>query len=271
MNRNVHLLRRYIREAIDLGNVQFAPERIDGVDKSEPNTPEEERLYNRLLSRAEDSAIIDAGVTKTLQDLINSEKYGPSGSGFFGGPVNTSQLLYRGHAYTQAWVEKYVPSASEVPMWDSSNMAQINDLFDKMEPIKLNTPYTFGPNPGEGARGWTPDLHIATGFARGYARKLAGDITYKKKWADNIYQVQYKKKPGVEDWTAAGEPEVTVDDRTAYAVVLVLDPRRQPEDALLDFSRSIYKLKRTYSLSYEKEVMNLAPVQCHAAYVAAVV
>jgi len=264
------LLRRYIREAIDLGDTQFSPERTDGVDTSEPNTPEEQELYNKLLGRAQGSGALDAKLTKTLRDLINSEKYGPDGSGFFGGPDNTSQLLYRGHAYTQRWVDKHVADPAAIPVWDTektygSGLAALVRGFG--DPIPLNPPYTFGPNPGEGARGWTPDFEVAMNFARSYGSQLEGDISFKARWKDDIIHKSspLRKPHDTEDWTKGGEPEV--EGNAAYSVVLVLDPSRQPPDALLDFSRNIYKLKKTRGLAYEKEVMNITPVQCNAAYI----
>lgn len=268
--QKLQLLRRYIREAIDLGNTQFAPERADGVDTSEPNTPEEETLYKSLVGRAQGSGVLNAKLTKTLRDLINSEKYGPDGSGFFGGPDNTSQLLYRGHAYTQRWVDKHVADPSAIPVWDAERTygSGLDLALQSTGPIPLNPPYTFGPNPGEGSRGWTPDFGVALNFARSYGTKLEGDISYKVRWGS--FDASPSRKPHTDDWTRGGEPQVERED-TAYSVVLVLDPSRQPSDSLLDFSRNIYKLKKTHGLAYEREVMNISPVQCHSAYITRVV
>ena len=78
------LIRRYIREAIDLGNIQFSPNRIDAVDKSEPDTPEEARLYAELMMRVKKGRALNQETANTIIDLLDS-KYGqaPGGSGFF--------------------------------------------------------------------------------------------------------------------------------------------------------------------------------------------
>jgi len=237
MNKKYSILRRYIREAIDLGNIQFSPDRIGNVDKSEPNTPEEETLYRALINRVEGEKDLDPAAASKLKDLISSEKYGTSGSGFFSGPT-TSGLLYRGQVYPRWWAAENNIDIAAVPKLRlpgpgrgmSSDFYSFNQVFESMEPIALNPPYVYGPNEDEGFRGWTPDFTVARKFAWNYA------------------------KTG--DW-----------NRAVYAVILVLDPKRQPPDALLDFSRSVYQTARGKSYDDEEEIMNLAPVQCHAAYV----
>jgi len=242
MNRkNYALLQRYIREAIDLGNVQFAPDRLDGVDTSEPNTPEEETLYRDLINRVVDNGKVSPETADKLRQLIDSEKYGTRGSGFFGGPKDPAQPLYRGHAYPRSWVEKYVGDPRQVPWWSTGSGERLDQIVKKMPPFTLKTPYTFGPNEGEGFRGWTPDIGVTFGFSMAYA---------------------FRMRHSLRD---AGDKD------NSYMVVLVLDPQRNPPDSLLDFSRSVYRLGGGKALSHEKEVMNVAPVQCHSAYVAEMV
>jgi len=235
--QKLHLLRRYIREAIDLGNIQFAPARIDKVDTSEPNTPEEEELYNALSDRLGNFRQLDQQTADKLKSLINSSKYGEDGSGFFGSPEDKSSPLYRGHAYPREWAEQYVADVDSIPkVWGGSEYHisdEIESFVNSMDPIQLSTPYTFGPNRTEGFRGWSPSADVATTFAIKYQRGLQN------------------KSP----------------DGKVYAVILILYPYDNNQDALLDFSSGVYKTKAADGFRSEKEVLNLAPVQCSAAYV----
>ena len=237
--RNLRLLRRYIREAIDLGNVQFSPKRRDGVDQTEPNTPEEEALYQSLIKRVEGQAPLDAANAKILKDLINSKEYGVGGSGFFGGPASPSagqtSMLYRGQLYPQQWAEENISDLSAIPRWNGDHY-QFGNHFANMKPFPLNPPYVYGPNKKEGFRGWTYDFAVARNFAMKY-------------WMDDMRAV-----------SEGGKYKI-------YSVILVLDPLRNPPDSLLDFSRNIYKTDIGRNYKHEEEVMNLEPVQCHAAYV----
>ena len=232
--RNRHLLRRYIREAIDLGNVQFSPNRLDNVDKTEPNTQDEKALYDALKRRLNGGAITKP-TADLLKQLINSPKYGADGSGFFAGPSDRSIPLYRGHAYSSSWVEKHVPDPSAIPNIYNSE-ARFQSHIDSNKPIQLNPPYVFGPNKEEGFRGWTPDIDVATAFAMDYAEKM-----------NHMF--------------------VTEDTfQHAYATVIVLHPDRNPPDSLLDFKNGIYKTEPANAFSNEEETLNIDAVTCHEAW-----
>ena len=231
---NLRLLLRYIKEAIDLGNVQFSPNRLDKVDKTEPNTREEEILYRNLINRVVGEKQIDAATAKDLKDLINSKKYGAAGSGFFSGPADPV-MLYRGQLYPQQWAEDNISNFRAIPKWDG-RYDQFTQIFSKMTPFPLNPPYIYGPNKNEGFRGWTPDFSVACRFAMSYWEEDRGPVTRGGR---------YK----------------------AYAVILTLDPSRNPPDSLLDFSRNVYKTGMGRGYKHEKEILNIDSVQCHTAYV----
>lgn len=229
--KNLHLLRRYIRESIDLGNVQFSPNRLDNVDKTEPNTQVEKGLYDALHNRLRGGAITKP-TADLLKQLIDSPKYGINGSGFFAGPSNRSIPLYRGHAYSSSWVEKHVPDPSAIPDIYNSE-ARFQSHVDSNKPIQLNPPYVFGPNSGEGFRGWTPNIDVATAFAMDYAKRMNLEFA-----TEDVFE-------------------------HVYATVLVLYPDRNPPDSLLDFKNGIYKTSPANSLSDEEETLNIDAVTCH--------
>jgi len=157
MKRETQLLRRYIREAIDLGNIQFSPSRLDGAEKTEPNTPEEDELYNSLYRRVSGIANVDSKTAEKLSQLIDSEKYGTRGSGFFQGPPpNTT--LYRGHAVGREWVRKHIPANYSIKT--STSPRRLVDA----EVVPLKTPYVF-----EERRGWTYKPMTASIWAIDYA------------------------------------------------------------------------------------------------------
>jgi hypothetical protein len=219
---NLHLLRRYIKEAIDLGKVQFSPSRVDGVNSTEPNTPEENALYNSLQRRIIGMEDIDEKTAHILSQLINSEKYGKRGSGFFQGPQLGTQL-YRGHAVDQTWVDKHVPAQYNIPRVDGSRPRALMDS----EEITLKTPHVFTQR-----RGWTYKLITAAVWASDYAtghQKLGG----------------YNSTP---------------DLTKNFAVVYIIDTDKIPPNAMLDFEHSVYKTATGREFSSEQEVMNLLPI-----------
>lgn len=232
--KNLRLLRRYIRESIDLGNVQFSPNRLDNVDKTEPNTQTEKDLYDALKRRLSGGPITKP-TADLLKQLINSPKYGVEGSGFFAGPSNRSIPLYRGHAYSSSWVKKHVTDRAAIPKIYNSE-ARLQSHIDSNKPIQLNPPYVFGPNSGEGFRGWTPNIEVATAFAMDYAKRM--NLSF---LVEDIYE-------------------------HVYATVLVLHPDRNPPDSLLDFKNGIYKTDPANALADEEEVLNIEPITCHEAW-----
>lgn len=216
-----------------MGNIQFSQKRLDDVDKTEPDTPEEAKLFQILKYRLNGSQKVSPEAAQTLIDLINSDKYGERGSGFFSGPVNKSAVLYRGHAYSREWFEEHIDGRIE-DVTKALGMYETEEALTEERGIFLfNRPYEFGPVEGEGYRGWTRDMGVAARFAAEYLRfpvKIGG-----------------------------GTKE--------FAVVLCMFPEDNDADALLQFSRGIYKVRNFDSYSHEQEVMNLKPVLCRHAYI----
>ena len=237
--KNLHLLRRYIKEAIDLGNIQFSPKRRDGAQKGEPNTPEEQKLYRDLISRIEDGKNLTQDTAQTILDLLDS-KYGqaPGGSGFFSEPP-PDQPLYRGQGFDMGWIRRHVapgdlskvPLQSEFDNTDSESHASFSHLRNATKTnklIDLAVPFTFTD-----LRGWSKVPAVASQFATEYAR--VGD--------------EYRGTPP-----------------RGVAVVLVADPSTSGA-RFLDLSTSIYKTDDGFHVEHEEECVNLLPVTVHRAAV----
>lgn len=226
--QNIRLLRRYVREAIDLGNIQFSPDRRDGASTNEPNTPEEEKLHSYLLGRLSGFSHLNTKTANTLIDLINSDKYGERGSGFFAGPVNKQEALYRGQNFDEAWFNEYIDGdISEVKaIKGKSNAHKQLDAADSSINFNFKKSFFFGPGKNEGFRGWTPERGVATSFAVKYTLE---------------------------------------NDYNGLAVLLSMYPEDNESDTLLDCRRGIYNTKWGQSWEYEREVMNLKPVLCRTA------
>lgn len=232
--QNLHLLRRYIREAIDLGNIQFSPDRRDGASTNEPNTPEEQKLYSYLMGRLSGFSHLSTKTANTLIDLINSDKYGERGSGFFAGPANKQEALYRGQNFDEAWFNEYIDGdiskvkaiQGTLSSEGTSNAHKQLDAEDSSINYNFKKSFFFGPGKNEGFRGWTPERGVATSFAIKYTLE---------------------------------------NDYNGLAVLLSMYPEDNEFDALLDFRRGIYSTKGAQSWEYEREVMNLRPVLCRTA------
>lgn len=222
MQCKIPLLRRYIREAIDLGDVQFSPSRLDGAVKTEPNTPEEDALYTSLYRRVSGIEDVDEKTAQIISQLIDSEKYGAKGTGFFQGPQPGTKL-YRGHAVDQAWVNKHVPAKYSIPAATSRISRKLMDS----EEILLKVPYVFTQR-----RGWTYKLITASMWAADYA---TGQQTL-------------------------GGYKSSHDPTKNFAVVYIIDTSEVPSNAMLDFEHSVYKTAAGSEFTSEQEVMNLAPI-----------
>lgn len=239
MRKNEKILRAYIREAIDLGNIQFSPYRTDGADTSEPNTPEEEAIYGALVRRIVHNEPIDPAEVAILSDLVKSKRYGEEGSGFFAGPRNPNSTLFRGHAYPLEWGDQHgigrlaVSFPTHGTNWSGVNVKRRLDLRTGDPNVTFNPPYIFGNNPGEGNRGWTVDIDVAAKFSLSYAKKLSASTGGK-----------------------------------VLAVVLCTVPADSPPGSFLDFRRGVYNTEDTAPFLAEREVLNLAPVACRSAYAA---
>ena len=67
--------RRLIQEQLpDLGDVQFSPQRIDGVPTDEPNTDDEKRLRYDLQAWIKYNSL-PSNTAGQIRDLIKSPKY----------------------------------------------------------------------------------------------------------------------------------------------------------------------------------------------------
>lgn len=233
------LLRRYIREAIDLGNVQFSPDRVDAVDKSEPDTPEEARLYAELMMRVKKGRALNQETANTILALLDS-KYGqaPGGSGFFSEPP-PNQPLYRGQDFNLEWLRKHVnqsdiarlsrlSDSSQHESTYAAGQAALSNMIANRNLIDLVVPYTFNP-----LRGWSTDPEVASRFAAEYA--VEGD-----------------------DYAQLKAPKQGV------AVVLVASSGTS-NTRFLDMSTSMYKTKIGNPFSHEAECVNLQPVDIHQA------
>lgn len=248
MQHKIQLLRRYVREAIDLGNTQFAPDRVDlyarkfdgekwdmlPVDRWEQNTPKEDELYDALALRVAGTRSISSSEAADFVELINSEKYGVNGSGFFRGPKNLSAPLMRGHAYSEDWVRKNLDIPIEViPV---TSIQDFSKIFMGDPNASFKKPYVFGPNPGEGFRGWSEEISIVKSFAVKYSMGMA------------------KNDAATSD--------------SVFPVIFFMYPSDNDPDALLDFKSSVYNLGTARAYEHEKEVLNIKYVKCREAFVA---
>ena len=243
----MHLLRSYIREAIDLGKVQFSPVRTDFVNKDEPNTPEEEQLYQTLKSRMTLGRHLSPTDAQTIIDLLDS-KYGqaPGGSGFFSEPA-PDQSLFRGHIFDFDWVKRHV-SSEDIEKLSGQSVAQRSPAASPSPRMsiqhKLRTAlhnkdlvslvgYQFTP-----MRGWSKDPYIALDFAAEYA--MVGD-TYHKPEGINVMNPDKGQKGNA-------------------AVVLVTTPEESGA-RFLDLSNNMYRTNSaSYAIRKERECINLGPV-----------
>ena len=226
---NLHLLRHYIKETIDLGNTQFSPNRTDDVDKSEPNTPEEQKIYDALIGRVKHGKTISKDMAWTLRELINSKIYGREGSGFFDGPLDPSVPLYRGFAYPTSWFEKNIPIKTSEFVDVAGSYSRFLKHVTTSDPIRLDPPYIFGLTDNELYRGWTLNIKVAVGFALQHAKNATTPV---------------------------------------HMAVLVLEPDWNPSNILLDFDPNVYNTTDGGDFFQEEEIINLGPVKCRDVWVA---
>ena len=236
--KNIHLLRHYIREAIDLGKTQFSPERLDDVDKTEINTPEEQELYNQLIRRIRAGRHLTQPTADIILDLLDS-KYGSGGSGFFSEPPS-DQPLYRGHVFSEKWIRDHIPEEFQTNIISNYKFIGMNKIRKDMTTqitgnglIQLTRPYMF-----EQLRGWSKNFNNAIDFAMEYS--VSGD-----------------------QFPPMGSFQSEVKE-AIIPVVLVTTPGQQPggkkRTRFLDFESSMYKTRRGQSYGNEEECVNLGTV-----------
>ena len=259
MKRSNRLLRRYIREAIDLGKIQFAPNRVDSEteearrkafppDGQEPNTPEEEELYQELLLRVTKGKHFSDETAKTILALLDS-KYGSKGSGFFSEPP-PNEPLYRGQVFDTSWMEQHIPPYElDSVLHDkrvTSSRGQIERLLSNQiytdSLVELKTPHKFTDR-----RGWSRDPLVAVKFAASYL--MFGDEYHSPAGTSSFLDVGYESP-----------------SKGNVGVVLVTTPASSGT-RFLDLSSNIYKTSNTTltsnslsELSKERECVNLGPV-----------
>ena len=92
---------RILREA-DLGDIEFSPNRTDGVSNDEPNTPEEEELYNDLKYW-----VIAERASDTLPDTVKTLLDDPKYNHFFI-PPRSDETMYRGVGLTASELQDLI-------------------------------------------------------------------------------------------------------------------------------------------------------------------
>jgi len=248
------LLRRYIREAIDMGQVQFSPNRTDGANKDEPNTPEEDELYNDLFARIKLGRHLTPKNAQIIIDLLDS-RYGqaPGGSGFFVEPPQDQQL-YRGQSFDVEWLKKHVsPNDMEKLIAASNKLKDSPYTPTRFAGIKLKDDVTsgnlvtlVGDYQFTQMRGWSKDPGIATNFASTYG--FEGDTYFNPSGIDPYKPPEMKK---------------------AHAAVVLVTSPAESGTRFLDFEASMYRTGATsIALKAERECVNLGPVTVRQAAIA---
>ena len=280
MTRSFSLLRRYIREAIDLGKVQFAMQRIDDLDRSpytddievkeipggagffakklatrklydEEDTPEERALYDELYKRLESGKHITPQTAKIIIDLIDS-KYGqaPGGSGFFVEP-SADTNLYRGQDVDRAWLDKHVSEEDirllEEQLRAATGKRGVGSVFpNRRLQQQINDKDLIElkvPYVFTQLRGWSKNSTKSIEFAAEYA--LYGD-----RFGDS-----------------AGYTPQSVRKIQGVAAVFVTTPSTS-DAKFLDFEHSMYLTGAGETFSHERECINLEPVTVRKAAIA---
>jgi hypothetical protein len=165
MKKNTILLRSFVKEAIDLGDYEFAPDRLDLTpqQRAERNTEDEERLYTALRLRLDNYADIDKKTAKELSDLIGS-KYGEKGSKFFHGP-QPNTLLYRGDSVGEDWIKEHMPDGYEIPRVNT--LPFLSKVLPAQGLITLKKPFVFRDR-----RGWSYTPDTTYGWAISYTNQV---------------------------------------------------------------------------------------------------
>lgn len=86
--------RLLVESSIDLGNIEFAPDRIDVIDTIEQNTPEEEDVWEALNDWVRHGKMTPAAREK-FQALMSHPKYGKFFKTLSGGTVYRGMVIKR--------------------------------------------------------------------------------------------------------------------------------------------------------------------------------
>lgn len=133
--------RRLLREAPDLGEIEFSPSRLDGVDTGEADTPEEKALAKEIM-RWLDAASAPPNFSSKLKELMSHPDY----SRFFH-PPDPGSTVYRGKTMSPSALADMLG----VDVHDLGSSGQMKGNFTV--PVRKNV------------ASWTYERHIADEFA----------------------------------------------------------------------------------------------------------
>ena len=176
------VLRRLLREASpDLGNVEFSPDRKDPALRNEPNTPEEDALYNDLRDW-----VVSVKASPTLPETIKTLMSHPKYSRFFREPGRIENL-YRGVLLTDEDMIGILGSLPSVPEGGKA----LKFTVDLRNPVASWTrspdiAYNFAAGNGSDGKTWSVILNARAGDNPGVFLDLHGILTQLNGWADYL-------------------------------------------------------------------------------------
>lgn len=164
MRTSIGRLRAMIREELDLGRVVFSPERRDGVPTDEPNTPDEQEIYDGLGAWVWDKRRgADRDMVADIKTLMGDPRY----SDFFS-PPSPGTVLYRG-LHSVPWdviTSKWLVGPENKVAYDA---------LDNKPRGEVECDFVMRLSVGWDA--WTTDLDVAKRFARsGNLGPALGDL-----------------------------------------------------------------------------------------------
>jgi len=137
--------RRLLQEkTLDLGKIEFSPQRKDGAPKNEPNTDLEEEILAYLGDAVDEGDIIPEEISSILSSLVKSKEYGD----FFHAP--DVEFVYRGIGRLPR---------EKVANWVGVDPTELEDTGE------ANVSFIMSPLRGAHSS-WTKDSDIAEKFSR---------------------------------------------------------------------------------------------------------
>lgn len=160
------LIKLLHESTLDLGNIQFSPNRVDGVSKNEPNTWDEKRMFSDILQWVEFSNSTPR-FAENLRQLMTSPKYG----NFFSPPK--SGLIYRG--------------MSEIPIKTISGWLKSsgNEDLSKKKSFEMDCNFVLEMQPESSVSSWT------------YSKKIAENFTDEGPGKSVVLTARVDQNPGV--------------------------------------------------------------------------
>lgn len=138
--------RRLLQEnSLDLGKIEFSPQRKDGAPKDEPNTDLEEEILSYLGDAVDAGEILPEEIRDTLASLMKSKKYGA----FFHAP--DVDLVYRGIGRLPR---------EKVAKWMGVDPTELEDEGE------ADVNFVMSPAQASNHSSWTKDFDIAEKFSR---------------------------------------------------------------------------------------------------------